>query len=182
MNNYEPDESIIDNPPYPNLDTTAPSLARTLSELRDWVEGQIPFARWAAEEFGHPSTTVSASTHLPEFVPTEHASVLQMVSLTDLVAVLRQVRLLREQWDSVVRQYETDWLSKTAVAARLQLVAAAVNLLQAATRTPEEWQAISQKARKEQQAFLDSLLSGGIADPESVVKGFDLGRIRPSEN
>jgi hypothetical protein len=176
------------SPPFPRPNFKIHRLLSHLSELRQWIVQNRFWANEAYAAFGGDGDLVPLEEHIPP-IPDTHMYV-SRISLCDMYQTYCYMRRLREGWDTMLRDWEEEWESKTAVKHRLSLVHAGVSILANAFVDPETREAhlesFNKRARKFQEAILKKLgvyddLKGRGGDivmggaPDEFAIGVDMG-------
>lgn len=116
----------INSPPYPRTNCNPETLHSTLRDLHEWVEDHRQWANMQAREFDAPEDPFVPD--LP-FLPAEDVGLARYLTqgIPDMFIVWQAIRSIREKYDDIVRNYESeeDWESKAAVFYRINAVRSA---------------------------------------------------------
>lgn len=131
----------IFSPPYPRQSCTTSQLRENLIELHNWVSEQQDWANMKAAELAAPVTPWLVV--IPAIPVTAR---FEQTAIADLFHTWQAVRQLREKFDDIVRNYETEdeWQSAPAIFFRLQLLRAAVEIISLASLSFEHREAKTQ--------------------------------------
>jgi hypothetical protein len=128
----------IESPPYPNEGTTPDGLYNALTGLKKWVDTyRDPLNREVGQD------VIPSVKKLPE----RSAYLAQPV--LSLFSHFLMVRRMRENWDHIVRNYETSWHEPMCVRQRVVLVQSAAVLLNGAF-TPFEYRETMRRSELEE--------------------------------
>ena len=161
----------IESPPYPGRGTTALTLYRYLHQLRKWVIVQINQLRDETPE--HEELNVEYPPDLPG------EAVWEIISVADQFTALSYARFIRESWDVLLREYETDWDTKICRKQRLMLIQSSCAALEEAFVDPETREARHMESFNEIERrieyFQNILRSINTAPEHRPNKGDQLG-------
>lgn len=111
------DHDAISSPPWPSDQTSVDDLYAHLKEFWAWIEQQLPpvnrFLHTEEKKIPQPRTIGSLERHRG----------LGLVRFFHIHLVLRAIR---EQWDDVIRRFESNWTSPRAYERRADVLRAAV--------------------------------------------------------
>ena len=131
----------IFSPPYPRQNCTTSQLRENLIELHNWVSVQRDWANMNAVELQAPVTpwlgVIPAIPVIARF---------EQTAIADLFHTWQSIRRLREKFDDIVRNYETEdeWQSTPAIFFRLELLRAAAEIITLASLSFEHREAKTQ--------------------------------------
>jgi len=134
----------INSPPYPRTSCNLAELYYALRELHEWVEDHEAWANMQAVELDAPETPFVPK--LPALPPEELGKKRYMSQgIPDMFIVWQAVRVIREKYDDVVRNYESeeDWESRAAIYYRITAVRSAALLVSLAFLDGEKREAKS---------------------------------------
>lgn len=137
----------ITSPPYPRPTVTSAQLYRDLQALWDWtVDEQRSLRELITGPMADLLNDMPDALNIPpESPPT---SVWEHVSVLDKYLVLVHMRMIREEWDAVIRDHEDSWDSRNALEKRLSLIHVSRYVLEDAFTDPETREARHEKARR----------------------------------
>lgn len=156
----------IHSPPYPLPSANPEKLFEQLLELHDWVSMQFD---WAAMEASR--LNLQPEPFVPKLIPRPRESYVEQykrLAVVDMSSSWQGLRSLREQFDSIVRNYEEEeaWDSKTCIYRRLQVLRSASFLLSMAFLPREQREAREmasfQQGRKEWLSVFRDMLNGTL--------------------
>lgn len=127
------------------------TLYHILRDLSYWVDCQREWANMKALELHAPETPFVCETLPLPPVKSGEAWYLNQ-SVPDMFTVWRAVRVIREKYDEVVRNYESeeDWESSAAVYYRIQAVQLAARVVSLAFMDSEKREAKIAEMKKQQ--------------------------------
>ena len=134
----------INSPPYPRNSCIPTELYYALRKLHEWVEDHQAWANMQAVELNAPETPFVP--RLPALPPEALGKERYMSQGTpDMFIVWQAVRAIREKYDDIVRNYESeeDWESKAAIYYRITSVRSAALLVSLAFLDGEKREAKS---------------------------------------
>jgi hypothetical protein len=119
----------ISSPPYPRQSVNPRELCQSIGELYHWVEEQRQWAEDVAIRLQAPQLP-----YLPPKVPmaiTKDYDRFAMLAVTDMHTSWTILRHIREHYDEILRNYESedDWNSDTCSFQRLAVIKAGAFLL-----------------------------------------------------
>ncbi len=155
-------EQEIISPPWPGDGTNAELLYQRLLELRDWVN---QYRDGLNEQVGQD--LIPATRKPPK------AAVYTMQPVEMQHRHYQIMRLIRSQWDQLVRDYEDEWDSRWRVQRHIMLVQAAVQMFNDAFTSFEVQEARAHEEQdKMQRSFerLREVMTKIVEDPESFFR------------
>jgi hypothetical protein len=144
----------ITSPPYPRKNCNSEKLHSLLIELYNWVEENREWSETNAERLDAPT-----KPFLPDlaFVPSCKLEPFKELPVMTLGRNLAAVRVIREMYDDILRNYEEVdlWDSDACIFLRLQLFSRAALLLEYAFLDDEKREAKIKKSSKTQVLIQD---------------------------
>ena len=140
----------INSPPYPRTSCNPATLYSTLRDLHEWVEDHQQWANMKAQELDAPE-----DPFVPElpYLPVEAIGLERYLTqgIPDMFIVWQAIRTVREKYDDIVRNYESeeDWESRAAVFYRINAVRSAALLVSLAFMDGEKREAKSAEIVKQ---------------------------------
>lgn len=138
-------------PPWPVDTTTLFRLIPYLRELRQWLLHYRFWANESAATLGYEGELIPPEEQIPE-IPTIDR--FHFLAVVDIFKTFSAMRMLREQWDEMVRTYEQAWEVPRAIRARLRCVMSGYMLLREAFISPETREARQATMNQEMQKAL----------------------------
>ncbi len=130
----------INSPPYAGKNCCPVALYNVLRDLHAWATSQREWANMKAKELDAPE-----NPFVPDFYVAPGADPARYLtqSIPDMFVVWQAVRAIREQYDDVVRNYdsEEDWESNAAIYYRITAVKSAALLVSLAFMDSEKREA-----------------------------------------
>lgn len=163
---------IIDSPPYPKFSTSPSQLYHALTELYDWTLNQREWANMMASELGAPEDPfVPALGRYPAGDSDRYLH----LSVPDMYMSWRAVRAIREKYDTIVRNYETEveWVSKPAIFHRIGIVKTSALLMSLCFLDTEKREAKEADLVKKQRKHMLALLKDQIGEISNLFNGDD---------
>ena len=159
------------SPPFPSVSATLRNFHATLFLLRDWVSFQVPLRK-----VGKKNKPLEWNDDLPEI------TVLHASPMAHLGRLLQDMRSLRENWDELVREWDSH-STETMMNQHNRLVCTAVDILNRTNKTETDLAAdshsevfrsrkrIADTIRNAQENGFPMMLMGpeGPLDPDQVL-------------
>jgi hypothetical protein len=119
-------ETEINYPPYPKDGATIIQQLQNFTELRSWLLENRDWANAIVSEAGLGREVVPAADKI---VGIPALQTYLVVPVYAIHGAWKEMRMLREGWDDIVRCFEDDWDGKKAMLARLSAIHHAHRLL-----------------------------------------------------
>lgn len=157
----------VTSPPNPPITATSATLYRSLVGLRMWVVEQVDKIRQEVPQ--------SYAKSLKDPAPIPNEAVWGVVSVMDKYVALMYARMIRESWDEILREHETDWSDRIAVQKRFYLLHTVLHMLREAfvdheTREARHAQRMEDRHKQIQhyrQMLMESPFAFGV-EPENL--------------
>lgn len=130
-----PSEEQVVSPPHPGPGTSITRLYDYLVELRDWVSAVCGKLHASLGKNVFPALGVRS--RLSSYVS---------LPVTCHYRHYLAIRYLRREWDTLLRDYDTDWNNPDCIRRRIVLVHQCIYLLNESYTTYEHWEAQAQHA------------------------------------
>ena len=170
------------SPPFPGKLTTPRTLAQKLLQAYVWVEENMQFANEIAEAANCPTQPFVRLPNLssPSY---DKEDALLNVSVPSLYRSWSALRVVRERWDWIYRNFEEDWTNQKCQLHRMMCIKALSVVLETAFLPPEVLEAREEKEKEEERAHLrkalkdlnipDTLLAALGISPEDAEEEVD---------
>lgn len=119
----------IDSPPYPKFSCNPANLFKSLCELHEWVSEQWDWANLEATRLHAPDSPFVPKLGLKPGA--QGVERFNHLAVSDMYSSWRALRGVRERFDDLVRNFETDeeWESDASIYHRITVAKAAAMLL-----------------------------------------------------
>jgi hypothetical protein len=161
-------ENEIISPPYPTGSTSPEKLFEHLADLITWT---AEHQDWANEQFERLDAPEDYQIDFKQGSCVTRTAFFN-TSVKDMYGTWRAMRVIREQYDDVVRNYESAdaWQSDPAIFLRINLVKAASVLLSVAFLDSEKREAKEMEMLAEQRKIALSTLKKQLGNLKSLFE------------
>lgn len=167
------------SPPFAGKLTTPRTLAQKLFQAYAWVEENMQFANEIAESANCPTQPFVRLPNLSSPSLNKEDALLN-VSVPSLYRSWSALRVVRERWDWIYRNFEEDWTNQKCQLHRMMCIKALSVVLETAFLIPEVLEAREEKEKEEERAHLRKTLKD-LNIPDTLLAALGISPEDPEE-